>query len=219
MGGLSNLGLMKLSMSAFAPEMGSNIMQQSRRTSLGAESTLFPAGIPNSTAMAAYINDKSLHTTDSKTGVAIYTLDEKRRAVLAEVDNARFSHVFLIIAVSSPLTCCPTIAGFTSRSPWLPVSVSSQMRESGSVYSHTEHLSLMVSVSYDIFDINIASTMLGYIYNPQGKLSTNQDLGVKVATPVGNVIGQLLFGWLADVVGRKRMCRVFSILVFVSFTR
>ncbi|KAL7279321.1 hypothetical protein ACG7TL_007162 [Trametes sanguinea] len=35
------------------------------------------------------------------------------------------------------------------------------------------------------------------------KLTSNQDLGVKVATPVGTVVGQLLFGWLADVYGRK----------------
>lgn len=55
--------------------------------------------------------------------------------------------------------------------------------------------------------------MLGYVYNPQGRLSTNQDLGVKVATPVGTVIGQFLFGWLADIVGRKRMCTYFLILV------
>lgn len=41
---------------------------------------------------------------------------------------------------------------------------------------------------------------------PGGKLNTNQDLGVKVATPVGTLVGQLFFGWLADVVGRKRMC-------------
>ena len=62
--------------------------------------------------------------------------------------------------------------------------------------------------SYDIFAINIASTMLGYVYqHGSGALSTNQDLGVKVATPIGNLIGQLLFGWLADVVGRKRMCK------------
>ena len=40
-----------------------------------------------------------------------------------------------------------------------------------------------------------------------GKLSANQDLGVKVATPVGTLMGQLLFGWLADVVGRKKMCK------------
>jgi hypothetical protein len=39
------------------------------------------------------------------------------------------------------------------------------------------------------------------------QLSTQQSLGVKVATPVGNLVGQLLFGWLADVLGRKRMCK------------
>ncbi|KAH8997643.1 hypothetical protein EDB86DRAFT_890997 [Lactarius hatsudake] len=31
----------------------------------------------------------------------------------------------------------------------------------------------------------------------------NQDLGVKVATPIGTLFGQLLFGWLADVFGHK----------------
>ena len=38
-------------------------------------------------------------------------------------------------------------------------------------------------------------------------LSTWQGTGVKAATPVGNLFGQLIFGWLADVVGRKRMCK------------
>jgi MFS family permease len=42
---------------------------------------------------------------------------------------------------------------------------------------------------------------------PGQKLNTNQDLGIKVATPVGTLVGQLLFGWLADIVGRKRMCK------------
>src|ERR1700761_950737 len=36
--------------------------------------------------------------------------------------------------------------------------------------------------------------------------STNQDFGIEVAAPFGNLFWQLLFGWLADVVGRKRMC-------------
>ena len=40
-----------------------------------------------------------------------------------------------------------------------------------------------------------------------GALTSNQSLAIKVATPVGTLIGQLLFGWLADVVGRKRMCK------------
>ena len=84
--------------------------------------------------------------------------------------------------------------------------------------------------AYDIFAISIASTMLGYAYgnsiipNTRRSLFTlaglrltmsselraldaNQDLGIKVATPVGTLVGQLLFGWLADIVGRKRMCK------------
>jgi PHS family inorganic phosphate transporter-like MFS transporter len=49
--------------------------------------------------------------------------------------------------------------------------------------------------------------MLGYVYGKGHALNTNQDLGVKVATPIGTFVGQLLFGWLADIVGRKRMCK------------
>ncbi|KAF8878760.1 major facilitator superfamily domain-containing protein [Infundibulicybe gibba] len=45
------------------------------------------------------------------------------------------------------------------------------------------------TTAYDIFAVNILSVMLGY------------DLGIKVATPIGTLIGQLLFGRLADVVG------------------
>lgn len=50
--------------------------------------------------------------------------------------------------------------------------------------------------------------MIGYVYNMgshKGALTPNQDLGLKIATPVGTLVGQLLFGYLADVVGRKKM--------------
>lgn len=53
--------------------------------------------------------------------------------------------------------------------------------------------------------------MIGYVYGPRnaktglGKNTANQDLGIKVAHSIGTFVGQLLFGWLADVVGRKRM--------------
>jgi len=74
--------------------------------------------------------------------------------------------------------------------------------------------------SYDIFAISIASEMLGYVYGTKfkgcsssndnvlknGKFDWQQDLGVKVATPVGTLVSQLLLGWLADILGRKRMC-------------
>ncbi|KAG8721204.1 Inorganic phosphate transporter pho84 [Ceratobasidium sp. 394] len=61
------------------------------------------------------------------------------------------------------------------------------------------------TAAYDIFAINIAADMIGYAYNGEHALSPSQDLGLKVATPVGTLVGQLIFGWLADVVGRKTM--------------
>ncbi|KAG6917700.1 hypothetical protein DXG01_001471 [Tephrocybe rancida] len=77
--------------------------------------------------------------------------------------------------------------------------------------------------SYDTFAINIASVMLGYVYGtsfPQNKvgqqLSKTQDLGIKVAAPVGTLFGQLLFGYLADVVGRKRMYGIELIIIIVA---
>jgi MFS transporter, PHS family, inorganic phosphate transporter len=42
-----------------------------------------------------------------------------------------------------------------------------------------------------------------------------------VATPVGNVFGQVVFGLLADILGRKRMCKILSLhlLQFIFLTR
>ena len=57
--------------------------------------------------------------------------------------------------------------------------------------------------------------MLGYVYGHNHNLNANQSLGVKVATPIGNLVGQLLFGWLADVVGRKRMCMSSLLLILL----
>jgi PHS family inorganic phosphate transporter-like MFS transporter len=47
--------------------------------------------------------------------------------------------------------------------------------------------------------------MIGYVYHQGGSNTPNQDLGLKVATPIGTFLGQILFGLLADQVGRKRM--------------
>ncbi|EKM78132.1 hypothetical protein AGABI1DRAFT_76554 [Agaricus bisporus var. burnettii JB137-S8] len=70
--------------------------------------------------------------------------------------------------------------------------------------------------AYGIFSINIASSMLGYVYGAKGTLNSNQDLGVKVATPVGTLIGQLFFGFLADQVGRKRMYGVELMIIIIA---
>ncbi|KAL7273946.1 Inorganic phosphate transporter pho84 [Rhizina undulata] len=59
--------------------------------------------------------------------------------------------------------------------------------------------------AYDIFAINLVTGMLGLVYWESGTIPSNSDTAIKVSTSGGTVIGQLLFGWLADVVGRKKM--------------
>jgi PHS family inorganic phosphate transporter-like MFS transporter len=63
--------------------------------------------------------------------------------------------------------------------------------------------------AYDIFAINLASALLGIAFwakSHKGVIPSNSDTAIKVATSGGTVIGQLGFGYLADVVGRKKMC-------------
>ncbi|KAK7052464.1 inorganic phosphate transporter [Favolaschia claudopus] len=110
--------------------------------------------------------------SSAKGGQIQYVLDGRRRAALADADNAGFSWFHFRVCMAAGI-------GFFTD-------------------------------AYDIFVINIAATMIGYVYGektPGGlpQLNVNQDLGVKVATPVGTLVGQLLFGWLADVVGRKKL--------------
>ncbi|KDQ62695.1 hypothetical protein JAAARDRAFT_122407 [Jaapia argillacea MUCL 33604] len=69
--------------------------------------------------------------------------------------------------------------------------------------------------AYDIFAINIAAVMIGDVYG--SCLSASQDLGLKIASPVGNFFGQLFFGWLADQIGRKKMYGV-ELLIIITAT-
>ncbi|KAL1879408.1 hypothetical protein VTK73DRAFT_6940 [Phialemonium thermophilum] len=60
--------------------------------------------------------------------------------------------------------------------------------------------------SYDIFVVSLLTVMLGIVYFPgKGSMPTNSDTAIKLATSAGTVVGQLGFGALADVLGRKRM--------------
>lgn len=55
--------------------------------------------------------------------------------------------------------------------------------------------------SYDIFAVSLLTTMLGVVYYPGvGKMPTNSDTAIKLATSAGTVVGQFTFGALADIV-------------------
>jgi PHS family inorganic phosphate transporter-like MFS transporter len=72
--------------------------------------------------------------------------------------------------------------------------------------------------SYDIFAVSLLTTMLGIIYWPQNKgvMPVPSDTGIKVSTSGGTVIGQLGFGALADVIGRKKMYGLELIIIIVA---
>ncbi|CAF5066165.1 unnamed protein product, partial [Rotaria socialis] len=59
--------------------------------------------------------------------------------------------------------------------------------------------------AYDIFVINLAVPMLGYVYYMNQNNTVPSDIQgiVKGITNVGNLIGQLVFGFLGDSKGRK----------------
>ncbi|MCJ1466404.1 acid phosphatase pho5 [Pseudocyphellaria aurata] len=77
--------------------------------------------------------------------------------------------------------------------------------------------------AYDIFAINLVTAMLGVVYwqdapDPKkaGTIPEHSDTAIKVATSGGTVIGQVGFGALADLVGRKRMYGLELILIIFA---
>jgi PHS family inorganic phosphate transporter-like MFS transporter len=72
--------------------------------------------------------------------------------------------------------------------------------------------------SYDFFAINLALQMLGisFWHDNGGIIPEHLETAIKVAASVGAVIGQIVFGWLADVLGRKRMYGVELIIMSIG---
>lgn len=62
--------------------------------------------------------------------------------------------------------------------------------------------------------------MLGVVFfqdsESQGIIPPDSDTAIKVATSGGTVIGQLGFGYLADVVGRKKMYGLELIIIIFA---
>lgn len=69
--------------------------------------------------------------------------------------------------------------------------------------------------AYDIFAIGLVTQMLGTVYF-NGQLPGSSDTAIKIATSGGNVVGQIAFGWLADIVGRKRMYGLELIIIIFA---
>ncbi|KAL8964841.1 MAG: hypothetical protein Q9197_006784 [Variospora fuerteventurae] len=75
--------------------------------------------------------------------------------------------------------------------------------------------------AYDIFAINLVTSMLGVVYwqsatSKPGILPSNADTAIKVATSGGTILGQVGFGILADIVGRKKMYGLELILIIFA---
>jgi len=69
--------------------------------------------------------------------------------------------------------------------------------------------------AYDLFAINFASIMIGFVYY-NGTIPPNVDLGLKASGSAGTLLGQLLFGWMADQLGRKRMYGIELMIIIVA---
>jgi PHS family inorganic phosphate transporter-like MFS transporter len=72
--------------------------------------------------------------------------------------------------------------------------------------------------SYDIFAINFTIQMLGLAFWPAngGIMTSNVSSALKAATSGGAVIGQIGFGILADILGRRRMYGVELVTIIAS---
>lgn len=69
--------------------------------------------------------------------------------------------------------------------------------------------------AYDIFAIGLITSMMGIAFYG-GDMPSTSSTAVKVATSGGTVIGQLGFGALADIVGRKRMYGLELIIIIFA---
>ncbi|CAF3345138.1 unnamed protein product [Rotaria sp. Silwood2] len=72
--------------------------------------------------------------------------------------------------------------------------------------------------AYDIFVINLVVPMLGYVYYMDQKNTVPSDIQgiLKGITNVGNIIGQLVFGYLGDSKGRKSVYGVELLIIIMA---
>ncbi|KAF2823301.1 phosphate permease [Ophiobolus disseminans] len=75
--------------------------------------------------------------------------------------------------------------------------------------------------SYSLFAINLAVILLGIVYwqddEHRGVMPHNADTSIKVATSAGAIFGQVIFGYLGDYLGRKKMYGV-ELMIIIATT-
>ncbi len=59
--------------------------------------------------------------------------------------------------------------------------------------------------AYDLFSANFITAMIGLAFFKSHTISVAADTAIKLSTTAGAVLGQVVFGWLADKLGRKKM--------------
>ena len=61
--------------------------------------------------------------------------------------------------------------------------------------------------AYDLFAVNFVNVLLGYVYytTDNSTLPSNIDVNIKMASAVGTVMGQICFGIMIDLYGRKKV--------------
>ncbi|RIA93138.1 major facilitator superfamily domain-containing protein [Glomus cerebriforme] len=73
--------------------------------------------------------------------------------------------------------------------------------------------------AYDLFAINLVSAILGYTYFSnmnENEVPIDIDSGLKTSAAIGTMFGQLIFGWMADRFGRKKMYGVELMIIIVA---
>ena len=84
---------------------------------------------------------------------------------------------------------------------------------------HTQHPNIgefLLTGTIQIFAINLVTGMLGLVYWESGIIPEHSDTALKVSTSGGTVIGQLVFGCLADIVGRKKMYGLELLIIIIA---
>lgn len=70
--------------------------------------------------------------------------------------------------------------------------------------------------AYDLFSANFITALIGLVYFSGHTIPTSADTAIKLSTTAGAVLGQVVFGWLADKLGRKRMYGLELIIMLVG---